>query len=908
MTELQNAAEVVELVQGLAETDRELLVAEMELDRLELKLEPHQKDLVHWAEKLEGLKATLRRLDAEIAQSLPQGSSDEDDDLPPAAVALIAERKATRAEWEEVENKRQGSQDRFDAIKAQMQIPEAQIVELTQAAQGTFDRLCGQYDIAQSRIAADLSDKSPESHASQGGSDTPALGLLRAVSQIDTPTRLDKITGLQLESGELEYRITALLDHLTTRRIAEEMDTPTYLFRLEKFFKRARKRSVALLDGTITGLGAYLADKEQEISQFCLVLQTAVEATESKALKTLQSAWSAQIGARADDVTRHLKNIEATRLDVAQRLEAFNDVLLSDSNTSRVKETAAYVSRVVERSVYLRIWPFVVAAVASLGAKIALSFQSSLLIAQYDDHILVGSFLLVYLFSAFLGRVFRRQVIAKVQKAYRKSIKNLFAKDWATFEAFQFQPVPIARKQPGDAGGGKWRPPLKRVPGKRTARFLPLAIMMSCNGLLLLAPGLLVLLAIAAASQNAELLTKPREWETYTFVGTTSRGLPCIVEQGNLTHMDSEHYYVLPQTEVDLTFGQRTFPELYSYAVPTQTVKLIRAKRADDAYDMAKCTEESGSGNFDLEGLGASLAGIADNRQENRQSATPRMTKEQVRALINTELSAGDQSAIQKVAEAIDALAAGLVPPHDPMPRLTSVVLPAPAPAPLIQTATTDPVIWEYHLYAEDRRVLQAPNMQVIFFFPSGVRGTGNTQAGAYQRGLNSFEALSEADALHQSALEVQLAQLAQSLQVWLANNEADLSINVQGFASLRWDARLDDQLKERLNFALAEGRRHAVLRRLQTVLGDTSARVRVASAESGTCSPLSEAVFTTWEEIRDRGFADVQDMVTARSELLGSAGWTANDLRLEFSRRSVVVQVGKGTSLCVPMQQVSEN
>lgn len=232
-------------------------------------------------------------------------------------------------------------------------------------------------------------------------------------------------------NGTLEQNLQALLDHLTASRIAEEMDTPTYVERLRGGFKRVR-------DGA-RALGTRLED-HAALSRL-VAGRIAIVAALGRFLKT--EVVPRLDNPRADATHQDLKTAVADLEHFASNAAAFSDHFrtflslsqnsltrvhrdfASDTNMSGAEGESILVSRDIERHAFYRPKPFVWALIITALVKIVLAHNTSETLHYLAVPLLVLSFVLTWTLSIYIGVWARASRMKDVQRHIRNQLKQV---------------------------------------------------------------------------------------------------------------------------------------------------------------------------------------------------------------------------------------------------------------------------------------------------------------------------------------------------------------------------------------------------------------------------------------------------------------------------------------------------
>ena len=265
-------------------------------------------------------------------------------------------------------------------------------------------------------------------------------------------TKLSEITHVCIDSDELQFRIQSLHEHLTSRRIAEEMDTPTYLFRLNSFLSRAGAR----------------AEKVQEVSRVhCeyVLEHTTVEVERIHArINDLIASATGDEFAEVRKTTQRMNDQKKTRLldtikvaksaveSMAARLEEFQQTICGKACYNWISSLAKNVSLQIEKDRYMRWMPVAVAALTTLLAKAVLSLHDTAVFQGHTNAILLSVFLIAFYFSRSFGHKNREKIMEDVNRQTKDDVRRVLSplvdakkgKMKSYDSDFEFEPIPLA--------------------------------------------------------------------------------------------------------------------------------------------------------------------------------------------------------------------------------------------------------------------------------------------------------------------------------------------------------------------------------------------------------------------------------------------------------------------------------
>lgn len=392
----------------------------------------------------------------------------------------------------------------------------------------------------------------------------------------------NRVTTARLLSPELQQRIALLLEHMTTRRIAEEMDTPTYLTRLSEFFERGRNRAKDFRDQEIPAARDVITETSERLSELDKSIAAAVNAFVSPAMTTKKKKWAAQNENRSRVVSGVLADAETVIDRFSQRLDVFIRQVCGRKNTERVSQISSKVSEVIENGNGVRWWPLLVAGLTTTFARVAIVPFASLYVVGISAYFLVATFVGTYFFSVWLGKRYRRDIMAIVRDHHRVVLKELFGSNLRTHEGFR---ITECRFEELDVRPSKFEP-LKDGVHKEPKKL------MENRNLLVIAVS--ALLAVAAQSWLNMEVARPEAGEfdqvageagaQVSLIGTTIHGVDCKIVRGLLTRVDGDNYYVLAQSDLVENGWSRIFPQFFADAFPKSIVQTVEHRPGTEAF------------------------------------------------------------------------------------------------------------------------------------------------------------------------------------------------------------------------------------------------------------------------------------------------------------------------------------
>lgn len=225
----------------------------------------------------------------------------------------------------------------------------------------------------------------------------------------DAP-RLTRIKTAQVVDGSLKDAIHKLFEMITLRHIKEEMDTRTYMGRLDNAFSRMLEESKSLANHIGTedsnGTGDNLTQQMRRLRD--------------KLKDDVPEDWRADFPRHEQAyrlLDRKLGEIENLLESLYELADTDLVAFCQEANRSYVHDVTREAAMVAERSVFMSPWVMLAALTALLVTNDAISRTGSYVLMENRLAILAVSFLAMMLFSTFLGEMHRG---GRVKKLYRQ--------------------------------------------------------------------------------------------------------------------------------------------------------------------------------------------------------------------------------------------------------------------------------------------------------------------------------------------------------------------------------------------------------------------------------------------------------------------------------------------------------
>ncbi len=252
----------------------------------------------------------------------------------------------------------------------------------------------------------------------------------RDVRADDRRLHTRQIEMVEICSDELEHRIQELLDHLTSRRIAEEMDTSTYLLRLNKFFERAAKRARKLGETQVDLVFRHYKESDPNIPVDNLHTEINEFVDFTKNLSSLEAEvpkWRRRNDNNRDQLKGKFKELFNATRRIGERLSMFELDVCNTQTISDIRRISGFVSGKIQSSRVFQFWPFAWTVFSTLGVKYALSLSRSSIVVDFYIAILISFFISAYFISCWFGRLYRRAIMSQVEDRVRRRTLELLS-------------------------------------------------------------------------------------------------------------------------------------------------------------------------------------------------------------------------------------------------------------------------------------------------------------------------------------------------------------------------------------------------------------------------------------------------------------------------------------------------
>ena len=374
---------------------------------------------------------------------------------------------------------------------------------------------------------------------------------------------------LRVANTTLEQTCQALLDHLSAARIAEEMDTPTYVERLRGAFKRVRdgSRAQGARLGPHLDRARIIAARLSVAAQVLGILRDgalprlAERGDETAAFETALTRLEGFVD-RARGFADHVRAFLDTSLASLTRLH--RDVA-AQANMAGAEGESTLVSREIERKALFRPLPLVWALFITFLVKIVLAHNTGPVLHDLAIPILVLSFVLTWTLSIYIGVWARARRMREVQAHTRRQLRQVLMADAADAELVEFPRIAPGHMAP------RPEPVAPFAYRGHAARHRKTVL---ARNLAALAIPAVLLLMVLVTRNEAE----------HDFVARFDGAEPCVLASGRLVFATPGAYFVQGGDDVRGPFAAilaRVFPELLADVVARADIIGIAARPED---------------------------------------------------------------------------------------------------------------------------------------------------------------------------------------------------------------------------------------------------------------------------------------------------------------------------------------
>ncbi len=429
----------------------------------------------------------------------------------------------------------------------------------------------------------------------------------------------------RLNCKSLEEEMQSLLDHLTAKRVAEEMDGQTYVNRLRGNFSRIRRNAETAIK-TLSEEQEKTQRAEEHL-QHCQSLVAAMRGEFSWYAGQIQTEADIREGDDKNESSNvDLQVIEYLCKNGAFFCERLGDFLkqskanlknlqsdfCSALNRDAAEQQSRLVSQAIERSLLLRFYPLFVATAFTILVKGILARNNAQILHDNSVAILVVSFVVSWAFSIWVGFSSRRKKMTALRMHTARQIRNIITpyrsdpqRTNLTFkplkrlvswikrsvaksrqmlldrrlidEAVKFPSIAYKANSEGykDNFVFQWR----------TKNFQQTITVVALNFVILAIPS-----AVFFGWDRFLGNTVPDRGEHRLFVARLPEAPPCVLAKGRLVFATKADYFIRVSAPIT-GWIERIFPEIGAQVVPRdQVIRVIPTNHADDVDGLLNCT------------------------------------------------------------------------------------------------------------------------------------------------------------------------------------------------------------------------------------------------------------------------------------------------------------------------------
>ena len=704
---------------------------------------------------------------------------------------------------------------------------------------------------------------------------TDAWSKLSDLLLLDSNETPDKpIAQFGLNRPELQVRINALLTLLSTARIAEEMDTATYMSHLSDELDRIEHNARLAAHSLSENAEAWRKDEEHrrghletELGNLAAEINAALKRDASAEIDKAAATGRMVVRASIDNIRAAVDRSQELAKNIKTRAVRAHTVQTAVNITEEINNTTP---------IWQRPEGYAFAAMALVWGILMLPF--SFAHTQYLTQVTIAVFVVVYFLSRYWIRKARNTRLNTVRDRFRAyfirqlSMQQLGESqlDFQTASSEQWQDkAELVIPQPKTSGPALWRPRLAMV-------GVPLAVLAVIWGMNLHRTG-------DAWAQY------PRD---VSLVGKSANGTDCWIADGIYVGTDGREHFLLPT--VNRPFGAYLVPRAYASRFATDTV--IAISQSDASEKLSPCAQQATPVaehrvNVIVPDINAGDTHVTVAMPEiavttPQVNMTPPVTGCTNAAICDqlVELATKLDGTVQQTDILIDK-AQTLVAEASVTEAQFITVVTEPSPP-------TKPAPHFYHTLVLPGDVRIDYEDKLLVFFPTPPRGTNNDKETVYDLGRKSLT--TAADTIDEARLSYFVGELARKVAE-IAGQE-EIVLTVRGFASVEWLGDVSDEDKDVLNHHLAEARRAAVLDYLRGELDKQGLSDRVHVPDRVGCALLS-TYNSSFEP--HRFFENYESLRVARAELAKDLPDDATKHLLAFINRSVTVEISQMSEDC---------
>ncbi|MCA0905464.1 hypothetical protein LCM27_03535 [Ruegeria marisrubri] len=427
----------------------------------------------------------------------------------------------------------------------------------------------------------------------------------------ENAARNDADLFFRLNCKSLEEELQSLVDLLTAKRVAEEMDGPTYVNLLRQNYDRISQK--AEMDVKVLAEEQKKAECAQKRLQNLECFLAALSQTFSGHKKRMKAEESTSLASglepeRIADLCKKGASFCEKLGDFLKQsdgnLKNLQNDLCSAPNRDAAEQQSRLVSQAIERRPLLRPHPFIVATAFTILVKGILARNNAELLHDNSITILVASFVASWAFSIWLGfsarkkkmkalrthtaRQIRHIIMPRRSERLVSWIKRTVAKSRQMIldrrlldEAVKFPSIEYGAKSAGnkDQSVFQWR----------NENFWRTANVAALNCAILAFPA-----AVLFGWDRFIGNTVSGGEEHRVFVARLPEAPPCVLARGRLVFATKADYFVrevAPSTAHWTGWVLQIFPEIGAQVVPRDLViRVIPPEHTDDDHGLLDCT------------------------------------------------------------------------------------------------------------------------------------------------------------------------------------------------------------------------------------------------------------------------------------------------------------------------------
>ena len=630
----------------------------------------------------------------------------------------------------------------------------------------------------------------------------------------------------RIANHTLEQNIQAVLDHLTARRIAEEMDAPTYVERLRGAFKRVHDGSLMQADkldetSTLTQRAAHRLGIASELASF------ASDALEQAGAKDGPAKSTVALLENSKAYTEHLQRF--FQIGIAS-LRDLHSRFCAEGNRAGVEGESILVSRETERHAFFRPLPIIWALTNTVLVKIVLAHNTSETLHYQAVPILTLTFILTWILSIYFGIWSRSRRMKKLKDYTRAQLREILHANAAEQDDVGFPSI-----------GADWvateRAHLTAFEfrGKAAKNTRRIAVY---NLWALIIPALLA----------AVVLITRKEVE-HDFIARFPQSEACVLASGHLVFATKASYFVQPSDDykgIGTWLLNRILPELNAEVVDRTNVISIRKFITDDK-DAKNITPHANAEDGIAE-QSLLKVGIASQRLRDCAATDPAHNKYTLTHRGNALGALGTQASVKHLSGQIDRLVQAIKASDliniEWDSRLSSGQGPSTVVTPIInEIIATDASIavpasqsffqTTIGIVGNDTSVDTMANALILPFFSTPVQNKPNTIDTPVEAFLWGADIANLNDPVILGPDLTYFNRIANTLESCLVDG-GSVELDVIGLASRSWVGPTSIYSPDMLNYYLAEGRRLGALRALAAFIDGPNQKTRVTVKTAG--------------------------------------------------------------------------